>query len=247
MWSYFGYLLTFLVFVGVLYYLLYKPVGRILRERKEKQDEALRKAEQLRAEAEEIRGAAAKAQETLDAKREGILDETREQAEAERKELLKTAEDQARARIERFRRLMTQEREELLGELRGELRETILSVAHAMIGGDHAVFVERALRKVEDLLKDVSDGDVKAVRRALSEEGQPVSVTTASPLEDKDEDRLRDMFAERFDMDDDEIRLKVSEDASLAAGFEIVVGPLSLSANWRDAIDEALKAKETES
>ena len=57
MWTYVGQILNFIVFVGVLYYLLYKPVGRILRERKEKQDEALRKAEQLRAEADEIRAA----------------------------------------------------------------------------------------------------------------------------------------------------------------------------------------------
>jgi len=247
MWSYFGYLLTFVVFVGVLYYLLYKPVGRILRERKEKQDAELRRAEQLRAEAEDIRAAAEKDRKDLEEKRQGILDVAHEQAEKERKELLKTAEDQARARIERFRRLMRQEREELLDKLRGDLRQTILRVAHAMTADDHAHFVQRALARVEELLNDASEDDTKAVRKALSAEGQPVNVTTACPLKDDDKERLSKILAKRLHMDDDDIRLKVTQDESLVAGLEVVAGPLSLSAHWRDAIDEALTAKEAES
>ena len=237
-------IVNFLVFVGVLYYLLYKPVGRVLRERREAEEADLRKAEELRAEAEKMRADAQRSAEELDAKREGILQEARDQADRDRKEVLHAAEEQARAKIERFRRLMKQERDELLENVTGELRETILHIANTIVNEDPRSHTDRAVARIEALLSNLSDEDMATVRKALAEDKRSVQVRSASPLDEEQQKHLGDMLTQK--LGSDEIRLDVSEDPSLVAGLEIVVGHLCLAAHWRGVIDEALKAQTTQ-
>ena len=247
LWTLLGQTINFVIFVVILYYLIYRPVGRILKQRKEEQEAELRKAQELRAEAEKQQAEVEKRERELTDSRDGILEEARARAEQERKEILKSAEDKARAKLERFRRVMQQERDDLLAKVSAELRKAILQIANAIVGADMKALNDRAIERVEALLKELSPEDAEAARKALDDGEQRVHVRAASSLNDEERERLTDLIAKRLDVDDDDIRLEVSEDPSLVAGIEVAIGHVNLNAHWGGVIDEALKKQEDRS
>ena len=240
-WTWIAQIGNFIVFVVVLYFLLYRPVGRILKERKDAMEADLRKAEKLRAEAEQALAQAQKREQELEAKREGILKEAREQADKHRKEVLKETEDQARARVERFRRVLKQERDDLLEKITGELRTTILHVAGAVVGDDAGRLADRGIERVEALLQDMSSEDLERARNTLDRQGRPARVRSAAPLNEDQQNRLKKILGGKLGIEG--IELEVEEDPSLVAGLEVALGHINLSAHWQSVIDDALSAQ----
>ena len=242
LWTYIGQIVNFLVFVGILYYLLYKPVRRIMQQRKDEMEADLKAAEQQRAEAEKIRAEAEQQASELDRKREDILKEAREGAEAQRRELLKKAEDQARERLERFRRVMEQERSELLEKIADDLRDTVVEVAGSVLNDVSDKLTGRGIQRLESLLNDMPPEDLEKARRALAKLENAVQVRSAGALDEEQKGRLKTLLVEKLGAD--EVKLEVEEDASLLAGLEITIGHINLEAHWRGVIDEALRQKE---
>lgn len=238
-WTYIGQIVNFIVFVVILYYLLYRPVGRILKERKDAMEADLREAEKLRAEADQAGAEAEKHEQELEGKREGILKEAHDQADKLRKEIIEKAETEARARLDRFRRVLKQERDGLLDKITEELRETILHVAGAVIGDDADRLTDHSIARVEALLKDMSDEELDAAHKALAGEDAAAQVRSAGPLNQEQQKRLKKLLAEKLGVE--QIELEVEQDASLLAGIEVTLSHINLSAHWRGLIDEALR------
>jgi len=243
-WTYIGTIVSFLIFVAILYKLLYKPVGRVLKERKDAMEADLREAEKLRAEAEQLRAEARKHEQELDAKRDGILKEARDQAAAERKQLLEETEKEARARIERFRRILKQERDDLLAQVRDDLRETLMAVAAAVIAKDADLLADRSIERMESLAAEMSEDDVSAARAALDGENRAVEVRSAGALGDAQQERLKKALASKLGIE--AVRIEVAEDNSLIAGVEMSLGHIRLAAHWRGMIEEALSKDSAE-
>ncbi len=241
-WTYIGQIVNFIIFVVILYYLLYRPVGRILKERKDAMEADLRKAEKLHEEAEQARAETQKREKELEEKRDAILKEAKEQAEKHRKEVLKATEDQARARVDRFRRVLKQERDDLLDKITDELRDTILHVARAAIGDDSSRLADRAIERVEALLEEMSDEDLARARKALDGQDDPAQVRSAAPLDEDQQNNLKKILAKKLGLK--QIELAVEEDPSLLAGLEVTLGHINLTAHWRSIIDEAMSSKE---
>jgi len=242
-WTFIGQIINFILFIVILYYLLYRPVGRILKERKEEMETELREAQKLRADAEKARANAEKHEQELEAKRDAILAEAREQAEKHRKELLKEAEDQARARLDRFRRILKQERDDLLVKITGELRDTILQVAGSVVGDDSDRLTDRGIERVEALLAEMPGEDLERARKALEGQDACAQVRSAGPLNEDQHDRLKKLLGEKLGVK--KIKLDVTEDRSLVAGLEVAVGHINLAAHWQGVVDEALKREKS--
>jgi F-type H+-transporting ATPase subunit b len=240
-WTYIAQIVNFLVFVVILYLLLYKPVRRIMQQRRDEMEAERREAETKLQEAEKLRAEAEASAKELEEKRDSILKEAREQAEAQRKELLEQAEQQARDRLQRFRRIMEQERDELLDKISDELRETIVETAGAVLSDTSGAVTDRALERVETLLDGVPDEDVQSARKALDKSGNRVPVRFVGTLTDDQLDRLRTTLRRKLDVKN--IELEVTEDPSLLAGLEVTLGHIQLEAHWRGVIDRSL-AKE---
>ena len=238
-WTYVGQIINFIIFVVILYYLLYRPVGRILKERKDTMEAELRQAEKLRAEAEEARAEAQKHEQELDAKRDGILKEATEQAEAHRKAVLKETENQARARLDRFRRVLKQERDDLLKGIKDELRGTILHVAGAVVGDDAGRLADRAIDRIEALLGEMSPEDIERTRKEMAAQGEAAQVRSAGPLSEEQLGRLEKVLTDK--LGGEKVEIEVGEDPSLVAGLEVTVGHVRLAAHWQGVIDEAMK------
>lgn len=242
-WMIIGYAVTFLVFVAILHFLLYKPVRRIMEERKNEVAADRKKAEAMRAEAEKLRDEAEERTRELDAKRDEILNAAREEAEERRRELLDEAESQGRERLERFRRVMEHERDQLLEKIRDELRDTIVKVAASALSDAGASLAERAMDRVEELLKGLSDEEREQAVEALEQSDGRVRVCSANPLSDESRKRLSDMLASHLDRK--QIELDLSGDPGLLAGMEVTIGAINLEAHWRRIVEEALREQQT--
>lgn len=241
-WTCLAQIANFLIFVALLYHLLYKPVGRIMKQRRDDMEAERRAAEQKLREAEQIRAETEKQAKELEETREGILKEARDQAEAQRKELLQQAEDQARERLERFRRIMEQERVELLDEIGDDLRDTIVHVAGTVLSDAQCDLADRALQRVETLLDSLSTDELDGARNALATLGNRVSVRSAEAMTDGQRERLTKMLADGLGVD--EIALDVEKDPTLLAGMTVTLGHIQLEAHWRAIIEGALRREQ---
>ena len=241
MWTYIGQIVNFLVFMGILYLLLYKPVGRMMRERKQEMEAELREAGEKLEEAKKLRADAEERAKELEAMRDSMLKEAQDQADAQRKELTQRVENLGRERLERFRRIMAQERSELLEKLADELRATIAEVTSSVLGDAPVGLTDRALERVEALLDEMPEEDIEGARKALADLENRVDVRSATILSDKQVDRLRNALGQKLGAEN--IELLVNEDSSLIAGVEIMVGHLNLEAHWRGVIDAALQER----
>ncbi len=235
-------IVNFVAFVVILYYLLVKPVRKVMKERRDEMEAERRDAEKKLEEAEKLRGEAEAAAKELEDTRESILKEAREQAGARRKELLEQTEALARDRLERFRRIMEQERNELLDEITAELRDTIVTVAGSVLGDASEALADRALGRIEKLLEDMPDKEVEGARKALDKLDNRVPVRFVGTLTDDQLDRLRKALREKLGIKG--VELEVTEDPSLLAGLQVTLGHVQLEAHWRGVIDEAMKKRQ---
>lgn len=240
-WTYVGQILNFLIFVGILHYLLYKPVSRIMKRRRDEMESDLREAEEKREEADGIRRQTEQSARELEDKRESVLREAREQAEREREEMINQAEQTGRDRLRRFRRVMQQERDDLLEKVSDDLRETIVKVAASVLGDASAQLTDRSLERLEKLLDGFSDEEANRARQVLADNGA-VHVRAAGGLDGKQEKRLRSLIEERLSVRD--FNIESERDDSLVAGIEVTIGHLQLEAHWRSTIDEALQERD---
>ena len=236
-----GQIVNFIIFVVILHYLLYKPVKRIMQERKDEMERDLREAEERRAEAEKIRLATETRARELEESRDRILQDARDQAEELRQEAIKRAEEQARARLERFRRVMEQERDELLEKVTGELRETIVEISAAVLADSSEQLAERGIKRLETLLSKMSDADTESARQALAESVNRVTVCSAGPLDAAQQERLKQILCAKLGVPD--LKIEVEDAPQLLAGLDVTLGHVNLSAHWRAVIDDALKGK----
>jgi len=232
-------IVNFLLFVYILHRLLIKPVRGMMKQRREAMEAARLEAEKKLREAAQIRADADRRAQELEQQRDAVLKEAADQAEESRKEVLQRAEDQARDRLKRFRRVMEQERTELLEEVTGELRDTVVHVAGSVLDKASGELTDRALDRVEELLGKLSDDDVRETKKALAEADGAVSVQFAGTLSDSQMDRLRKALAETFGVE--QVELEVDENPDLLAGISVTAGNMQLDAHWRMAIDEALQ------
>ena len=240
-WTYLAQIANFLIFVAILYHLLYKPVGRLMKQRREDMEAERLDAQAKLREAEDIRAEAETRAKELDESREGILKEARDQAEARRKELLQQAEDQARERLERFRRIMDQERSEVLDKVSGELRDAIAHVAGTVLSDAQCDVTDRAIQRVQALLDGLSADEIAGARNAVAGLGNRVSVRSAEAMTDDQRGQLMSILAAKLGAD--EIALDAERDPALLAGMTVTLGHIQLEAHWRGVIDEALKTE----
>ncbi len=86
-------IIDFVIFAGIIYYFLRKPVANFFKERKESILNAFREAEELKAEAEKLLKETEEKLAKLDAEIEKILTTFRSMAESEKEGILKELEE----------------------------------------------------------------------------------------------------------------------------------------------------------
>jgi F-type H+-transporting ATPase subunit b len=128
-----AYVVNFVILLGILYLLAYKPIIRLLDQRADRIRESLSAADEARQEATSAR--AAIDEQINEARREGqrLLDQSREAAERFRSEEMDRARGEAEAFIERAHSDIQRERDAAIQEVRANFGDLAITAAEQVI------------------------------------------------------------------------------------------------------------------
>ena len=128
-----AYLVNFLILLGILYLMAYKPILRLLDQRAERIRESLAAADQARQEATNAREAIE--EQINEARREGqrLLDQAREASDRFRGEEMDRARGEVEAFIERAHADIQRERDAAIQEVRANFGELAITAAERVI------------------------------------------------------------------------------------------------------------------
>lgn len=239
LWTYIGQIVNFIIFVVILYYLLYRPVRNILKQRRDRMEKDLRDAEKKRREAEELRNEAEDKAREVEETRDSIIQKAREEAGRQRDEILEQAEQQSQDRLQRFRRIMEQEQREVLQKVYDDLRNTVVRVSQTVLADASDSLSGRALQRLDKILGEMPEEDRNNARQFLNTGDNRAVIRSASPLDDEKKQQVSEVIARHTGVENPPIDFQ--EDSSLIAGIHVSFGHVNIEAHWRDVIDQALK------
>lgn len=219
-----GFLLSqvvnFLILFAGLYFLLWKPILKMLDERKERIQQGLEDAERAREERDRAQAEFNKRLEEAAQERERIIARAREEAQGERKAILAEAEQEAERVLIGAREEAQLERERILEELRGQVALLGIAAANRLIG--EALDEERQRRLVDEFFSGISAGRVQIIDEAELAVGEAkAQVTTALPLSEEEKATLASNLTARLGI---EPQLEFDVDPAILGGLVLKVG-----------------------
>jgi len=219
-----GFLLSqvvnFLILFAGLYFLLWKPILKMLDERKERIQQGLEDAERAREERERAQAEFDKRVEEAGQERERIIARAREEAREERKAILAEAEEEAKRVLIGAREETQLERERILEALRGQVAVLAIAAANRLIG--EALDEERQRRLVDEFFSAISAGRVQIIDEAELAVGETkAQVTTALPLSEEEKAMLASNLTARLGT---EPQLEFEVDPAILGGLVLKVG-----------------------
>ena len=227
-------ILNFLVLVWILKRLLYKPILKVIAERKAEIQKTLSDAETLRKEAQALREQYENRQAEWNREKETVRNRMVEEVNAEKARLLaglraslEQEREKARALEERRRTELTQQAEDAAIAQGGRFAARLLArLADAEL---EAKLVEVVL---EDLRR-IPDEKRQAIRTACAKADGPATVTSAYLLSRSQRTSLLDAIQSFVGRP---ISCEWREDRDLMAGIRLSLGPWVLGANLQDEL-----------
>ena len=146
-------LINFLLLMGILTYLLHKPILKLIETRQKEIKQGLENAAKAK---EALENAEAQQKEMLTAaERQGheLIEEVRAQAKDLEKVLENRAAEHADKMIQRAEQEIMEERERLHTELKGELAELVVKATGKVL---HENLHEEKRAQIEKMVKDLS-------------------------------------------------------------------------------------------
>lgn len=213
-------IVNFLILFGALSIFLWKPLMRRLDERRQM-------LEQGKADADAV----AEARANIQTERERLLEEARGEAQrvlAEAREqagsLAQQARQDARKEAEEMlagaRQAAEEERNRMLGEMRGQVAALAIAAAQKLVGETLDEKRQRAL--VESFFSGIRQGKVEVLPEGeIGVPDAPVTITSAVPLSKKEQDAIRRDLTARLG---GESELAFRVDPQILGGLLVRVG-----------------------
>ena len=132
---------------------LFKPVQKIMAERKAQVDNLYREAEESIDSAEKSKAEYEKKLEAADETVEGIIRDASKRAEAAREEIIADANRKARETAEKAEREIAQEKKKAINELKNEISSISVEIAENVVGreideNDHRELIDSFIEKL---------------------------------------------------------------------------------------------------
>jgi len=219
-----GFLLSqvvnFLILFAGLYFLLWKPILKMLDQRKERIQQGLEDAERAREERERAQAEFNKRLAEAAQEREKIIAQAKEEAQEERKAILAQAEQEAERALIEAREEAQLEGERILEELRGQVAVLAIAAANRLIG--EALDEERQRRLVDEFFTGISAGRVEIIDEAeLAVGDTKAQVTSALPLSEEEKATLASNLAAQLGA---EPEIEFDVDPAILGGLVLKVG-----------------------
>jgi F-type H+-transporting ATPase subunit b len=150
-------LANFLIFLYVLYRLLYRPVARMLRERRERIAESLQEAEDLRTQVEEERAGFRAEQAAARAEAQRIREEASRTAETVRAREMERARQEAEQLRTETAAQLERSRTEAEHELRARTADLVMAATARVL--DRTIDDPEHRRLVQEALAELQQGE----------------------------------------------------------------------------------------
>lgn len=212
-------IVNFLLLVYLLKRFLYGPIVNAMDRRERRVTDRLRDARESEEAAERRAEAYRHKAEELDERRAALLDEARKEAEKRRKQLVEEARAEVEDARRRWRTEVEREKESFLRELRGQISAWVTgAVRRALRELADTELEERVVGGFRERLRKLDDDERERLVRALRESEEPLRVATAFELSQEQRDALRDALR---DATGERVDLRFAESADVVCGIEL--------------------------
>ncbi len=246
-------IINFLALAAALYYLLFRPVMRNVKERAVEKEQLAHEMAQDRQEAAELRAELEARLAHADEEAAAIVATAREQAEAERKALLQETETEVERILTEAHADAHRLRQQAVDDAHADLLDAILEVSGWVIGRTAPPEVHDALvQQLSDRIWELGRSEMERVetfRRSLGDRVPTAYVTTARPLSPEQQGLLARTFTALADR---HVNLELKTDPALAAGIWARLGDTLVDnsvggqlAELRETVSEMLKERMT--
>jgi F-type H+-transporting ATPase subunit b len=234
-------LANFAILAVVLYFVLFRPMMRKMKEQKAEEERIARETAQDRQEAERLRAALEDRLAGVEEEATAIVARARELAEVERTALLQEAEAEAERILTEAHANADRIGSQTIDEFQDDLLDTILAISGHVISQVtppevHDTLIQQLSDRIWEMGRSEM-GQVDALRRALGDREPTVYVTTAHPLTSEQQGLLARTFTALADR---HVNLEVTTDPTLAAGVRVRLGDLVIDNSIADRL-EALR------
>ena len=127
-------IVNFSVVVGLLSYLLYKPVLKIFEERAKRIEEGQKAAQAALVQQEKINELKENAQKQMKKEKAAVLEAATAEAQEQQQQILAEAREQATQLIAEMKEKFEQEQEQRLSQMRQEIVEAVVTATERVVG-----------------------------------------------------------------------------------------------------------------
>ena len=238
LWTTVFQIINFLVLTTVLYFVLFRPVMRSMRERKAKEERATRETAQDRQEAERLRAALEDRLASVEEEAAAIVARAKEQAEIERTTLLQETEAEAERILTEAHANADRLGKQTIDEFEGELLDTIMSISGQVIGQASPPEIHDGLvQQLSDRIWEMGRTEmsqVETLRHALGDREPTVHVATARALTTEQQGLLARTFTALADR---HVNLEVTVEPALAGGLRVRLGDMVVDNSIADRLE----------
>jgi len=193
-------IVNFLILFLALRFLLWKPMLKMLNERKQRIAQGLEDAEQARRDRERAQAEYEERIKQAEQEREKILARAAEEGEGARAETLAQARAQAEQIVAEGKETVEQERQQMLAELRSQVAALSIAAANKLIG--EALDEQRQRRLIDEFFSGIKAGRVVVLEEQEIEQAKAGAltalVTSALPLTEDEQKVVTSGLAEEL-------------------------------------------------
>ncbi|MBX3611078.1 MAG: hypothetical protein KF871_14400 [Hydrogenophaga sp.] len=236
-WTLLLQLINLLVLLALLRWLFYRPLLRLIDERRRQVADAMAQAQATQAAADARQQTLSDSQAALEASRQAVLSEARAEAARERDAAAQRAQQAAQAAMDDAQHDIAAARRDAATHLSDEAAQVAQTLATRLLsqapeGGD-AGFLEAALAQVRQA--------AAAQRRAWLDADKPPSaqLVSAHPLDAAAQRQASEALRELVSP---ELTLSFAVDAALIRGVELRFDHAVVANHWADALASAKAA-----
>jgi F-type H+-transporting ATPase subunit b len=231
-------LANFTILAVLLYFVLFRPMMRKMREHETEKERVARETMQDRQETERLRAALEDRLAGVEEEATAIVARAKEQAEVERTALMQEVEAEAERILADAYANADRLGSQTIDEFQGDLLDTILAISGQVINQVTPPEIHDALiQQLSDRIWEMGRsemGQVETLRHALGDREPTVYVTTAHPLTPEQQGLLARTFTALADR---HVSIEVTADPTLAAGVRVRLGDMVVDNSIADRLE----------
>lgn len=233
-WFTFGaQIVNFLLLLWLLQRFLYKPVQKVMQKREKEITDRLEEARQTLVDAREKLSEYQQKLDQLAQNEKVMLEESRQEAEEYRKNLLIEARYEIEKMQDRWRKTIDEEKEQFLTELEERSFEKLLEAVRKII--EELAGQELEHHVLTNFIHKIEQTSTEQIKTFTESSDHKLEITTAFAIKEKDRYKIEAILREVF-VDDMECHFK--EKPELGLGIEIRTSGWKMGWNLRSYLEE---------